>query len=162
MSEYYSSQATLEAKVIPLRVKLWGDKDRDGTVDSETLEQALAFAKNHILSVVYQRYGSQADDWDFDTAPPIIKTLSDDLAIFYLATGTQTLNPVIQQNFENAMSTLKAINLYEMTIPGVSDEDDYQIITETYDSDLTEDCTCDCHNNATMSPCCNCHCSCCH
>jgi phage gp36-like protein len=140
MSDYFSSQTTIERKVISYRVKLMADKDRDGTADTATLEQAFSSARETIVGYLTQRYGSQVDAWTFDTIPVLLKHISDDLVIFELAGGTPKVNPVIQINQEQAIAKLEKLSKYEMSLPGVADlDDDYITKTDTFDSDFEGD-----------------------
>lgn len=133
-SAYYSSQTTIEAKVRSSRVRLWGDKNADGTLDPTTLEQGLIYAKNHILAMIVRRYGSQALDWDFDSCPPLLKAVSDDLTLFYLATGANAVNPVTDANYKNAIAMLTMLRDYEADLPGVDDTPAIGTTTEETES----------------------------
>ena len=133
-SAYFSSQTTIEAKVRSSRVKLWGDKNADGTLDPATLEQALIYAKQTTLAYVVKRYGAQALDWTFDTCPPLLKAVSDDLTLFYLASGANAVNPVIELNQKNALATLAKLKDYEIDLPGTDDSPAIETLTEETES----------------------------
>lgn len=133
-SAYFSSQSTIEAKVRASRVRLWGDKNADGTLDPTTLEQGLIYAKHHILAMMSRRYGSQALAWTFDTCPPFLKAVSDDLTLYYLASGANVVNPVIDLNYKNAIAMLTNLKDYEMDLPGVDDTPAIETTTEATES----------------------------
>ena len=133
-SAYFSSQSTIEAKVRSSRVKLWGDKNADGTLDPATLEQALIYAKQTILAYVVKRYGAQALDWTFDTCPPLLKAVSDDLTLFYLASGANAVNPVIELNQKNVLAMLTMLKDYELDLPGTDDSPAIETLTEDTES----------------------------
>lgn len=133
-SAYFSSQSTIEAKVRSSRVKLWGDKNADGTLDPATLEQALIYAKQTILAYVVKRYGAQALDWTFDSCPPLLKAVSDNLTLFYLASGANVVNPVIELNQKNALSMLTMLKDYDIDLPGVDDSPAIETATEETES----------------------------
>lgn len=133
-SAYFSSQSTIEAKVRSSRVKLWGDKNADGTLDPATLEQALIYAKQTILAYVVKRYGAQALDWTFDSCPPLLKAVSDNLTLFYLASGANAINPVIELNQKNALSMLTMLKDYDIDLPGVDDSPAIETATEETES----------------------------
>lgn len=133
-SAYFSSQTTIEAKVRSSRVKLWGDKNADGTLDPTTLDQALAFAKSYILAMITRRYGTQALTWTFDTCPTLLKALSDDLTLYYLASGANAVNPVIDLNYKNAVAMLTMLKEYQADLPGVDDTPAIETITEEMES----------------------------
>lgn len=132
-TEYFSSQTTIEAKVRASRVKLWGDKNADGTLDPATLEQALASAKSIILSYVARRY-PQALDLTFSGCPPLLKALSDDLTLYYLASGANAVNPVQDLNYKNAVAMLTMIRDYENDVPELDDSTALQTTTEETES----------------------------
>lgn len=132
-TEYFSSQTTIEAKVRASRVKLWGDKNADGTLDPATLEQALASAKSIILSYVARRY-PQALDLTFSACPPLLKALSDDLTLYYLASGANAVNPVQDLNYKNAVTMLTMIRDYENDVPELDDSTALQTTTEETES----------------------------
>lgn len=133
-SAYFSSQSTIEAKVRSSRVKLWGDKNADGTLDPATLEQALVDAKHTILAYIVKRYGAQALDWTFDSCPPLLKAVSDNLTLFYLASGANAINPVIELNQKNALSMLTMLKDYDIDLPGVDDSPAIETATEETES----------------------------
>lgn len=132
-TEYFSSQTTIEAKVRASRVKLWGDKNADGTLDPATLEQALASAKSIILSYVARRY-PQALDLTFSGCPPLLRALSDDLTLYYLASGANAVNPVQDLNYKNAVAMLTMIRDYENDVPELDDSTALQTTTEETES----------------------------
>lgn len=133
-SAYFSSQTTIESKVRASRVKIWGDKNADGTLDPTTLEQAFAFAKSTVLALVSRRYGSQALNWTFDSCPSLLKAVSDDLTLYYLASGANAVNPVIDLNYKNAVAMLTMLKDYEADLPGVDDTPAIETTTEETES----------------------------
>lgn len=123
MANYYSTETTLKAKMRADRLRLLGDKENTGDVNPLTLQQGLQFAKSHILAFIWRRYGeSVTAAWTEDSAPDLIKALSDDLVIYYLATGANVVNPVVKLNFDMALETLKAIREYQQDISGINDD----------------------------------------
>jgi phage gp36-like protein len=123
MSAYYSTQATIEARVKALRIKMWGDKDNDGILDTATLTQALTAAKAEILSYVGQRYGDTVTGaWTDTTRPDMIGMISDDLTLYMLNTGSNVVHPVIIKNREEAIARLQKIADYDINVPGVTFE----------------------------------------
>lgn len=136
---YYSTQATIEAKATSNRVRIWGDKNADGTIDPASLSQALAFAKSRILAHVWRRYGdTEINSWTDTTAPDLIKGISDDLALYYLASGANAVNPVIDLNYKDATAQLVAIRDGLSDIPLIHD-DSYPTLTEQAYSDYFGD-----------------------
>lgn len=133
-SAYFSSQTTIEAKVRASRVRLWGDKNADGTLAPTTLDQGLLFAKTHILSSVKRRYGTQALIATFDSCPPLLKAVSDDLVLYYLATGANVVNPVIDMLYKNALATLENIREYRVDVPEWDDTPAIETATEETES----------------------------
>lgn len=123
MSAYYSTQATIEARVKALRIKMWGDKDQDGVLDTATLTQALVAAKVEILSYIGQRYGTTLTNaWTDTTRPDMIGQLSDDLTLYYLNSGSNVIHPLILKNREDALQKLTFLRDYVLSLPGVDFE----------------------------------------
>lgn len=117
MSAYYSTQARLEALASTARVKLFGDKNRDGTVDSTSLTQALAFAKNHIDALLCRRFQGTPFTWTSATVPPVLIPISDNLALYYLASGSIGVTEAIQRNYDQAIQFLQDIVDRKLDIP---------------------------------------------
>ncbi len=128
MGIYFSTEATLTAKVKTTRLKLWGDRDRDNVLDPTTLTQAMSTAQAQILASLYDRYGSQTDDWDSDSVPELLKSVSDSLSIYYLAAGSNAVNETVRDARTEAMQTLAALAAYDITLPGVTDSGDYDMM----------------------------------
>jgi phage gp36-like protein len=119
----YSTQATIEARVKALRIKMWGDKNDDGVLDTATLTQALVNAKVEILSYIGQRYGTTlTDTWTDTTRPDMIGQLSDDLTLYYLNTGSNAVHPIVAKNREEAVKRLEMLRDYVLSLPGVEFE----------------------------------------
>jgi phage gp36-like protein len=142
MSNYFSTEASIKAKVRSLRVNLWGDKDRDGSLDTQTLTQALTFAKSTIMSRLYPRYTvaeiedlTTTTDTDLQDAAGLLKTYSDDLVLYYLASGSNVVNPIIKLSYDTTLDALDKMECYKLSLPGISDTNDYQTVTETLESD---------------------------
>ena len=136
---YYSTQASIEATVTSNRVRIWGDKNADGTVDPASLSQALAFAKSRILAHVWRRYGDAiVSAWTETTAPELIQGISDDLTLYYLASGANALNPIIEMNYKDAVAMLAQIRDGIADIPSISDNS-YEVTTETAYSEFDND-----------------------
>lgn len=138
MSVYYSTQATLEAKAMAARVRVWGDKDANGSLDNTSMIQAFSYAKATILSYIAQRYGSQVSSWDSDSAPSLIKAISDDLSLYYLASGNNAINSIIEMNRQLSISTLEMIADYKIQIFDINDSSDYDTYTCLRESDFEE------------------------
>jgi len=140
MSAYWSSETTIKNKVKASRINLYGDKNRDGSVDPDSLTQGLNFAKQRILMYVEDRYGAQCDDWDSDTVPDALKNISDDLTIYYLASGQNEVNPIVLRNYEMAIDLLEKLHDGMVSLPGVSDfETDTETVTSYSHSIYSDD-----------------------
>ena len=139
MSVYFSSQETIEAKVKAARINIWGDRNRDGELDADTLAQALTYAKSKILGYLQTRYGAQIHDWTLSDVPDLLRDISDTLTLFYIAAGQNAMNDVIKLTYDEVIETLKAIRNYEMDIPEVSDSDSYMTVTEDMESTFEEE-----------------------
>jgi len=139
MSAYFSTEASIIAKNKEARVKLWGDRNRDGVLDPTTVSQALVFAKSRILAFIQTRYGSQILEWDSNSVPDVLRDISDTLALWYIATGQNAINETIEKLHVNAIKELKMLRLYEMDIPEVSDSDSYMTVTDDMESTFEEE-----------------------
>jgi phage gp36-like protein len=119
----YSTQATIEARVKALRIKMWGDKNEDGVVDEATLTQAFSGAAAEILAYIGQRYGTTVTGvWTETTRPDLIGMISDDLSLYLLNTGSNVMHPLIIKNREDAIKRLEMIRDYVLSLPGVEFE----------------------------------------
>ena len=140
MSEFFSSETTIKARVKASRINLYGDKDRDGALDPLALEQALSYARQTILMALINRYGSQVEAWDDLTVPAALRFISDDLTIYYLASGQYAVNPVVQAAYEAALNNLLKISEGEWSLPGISDhENEAEALTLTTQSIYADD-----------------------
>lgn len=118
---YYSTQARIEAKASASRVLLFGDKDRDGSIDSASLSQALTAAVNLIKSYTIKRFGkATVDAWDSSTVPGLLQDISDTITLFYLASGSNQLNPVVKLLYDEAKEMLCQIRDGELDLSEVS------------------------------------------
>jgi phage gp36-like protein len=134
MSAYYSTQATIEARVKTLRVKMWGDHNEDGVIDTATLTQALTAAKCEILTYIGQRYGTTlTDTWTDSTRPDLIGMISDDITLYFLNAGSNVIHPIISKNHEDAVKRLEGLRDYVLSLPGV----EFEGGTETTTARLT-------------------------
>ena len=123
MSEYYSTEASVQTKVIALDIQYWLDPDGDDVIDSDALNNALSEAKGEILSYVEPRYGSSVvDDWDSDTRPDYIGEISDWITLYKTLPGHSAEHPVALKRYAESLDKLEKIAKYELMIPGVDFE----------------------------------------
>lgn len=128
---YYSTQETIEARIKALRIKMWGDKDGDGVLDSATLTQALTAAKAEILVYIGQRYGTTVTDtWTETTRPDLIGMISDDITLYVLNTGSNVTHPIVVSNYNRAVAFLQRLEDYTISLPGVEFQAGQQYSTE--------------------------------
>lgn len=126
----YSTQATLEARVKALRLKMWGDKNEDGVLDTASMSQAFAGAQAEILAYIGQRYGATVTStWAEATRPDLIGMISDDLALYLLNAGSNVMHPLIAKNREDAIKRLELLRDYDLTLPGVEFESGTETMT---------------------------------
>lgn len=131
MGEYYSTQATLEARASALRLKGWIDYDNDGVINAETLERAQKFSRGEIRDMLESIVGSDTiDTWTDATVPESVGSISDDLCIWYCTTTNPALAKQVQVLYTEAMKRLKAMADGSRTI--------YGVITAASDSYVTE------------------------
>lgn len=120
MSEYFSTQASVQAKVTALDIQYWLDPDGDGNIDEDALTSALSEAKAEILSYVEPRYGSSVvDDWDSTTRPAFIGEISDWITLYKTLPGYAATHPVVIRSYDECMAKLQKVANYEIMVPGV-------------------------------------------
>jgi len=106
---YWATQAELEAKILSSRLKNWGDKDRDGLIETVSLANAFQEAQGVCSSFITERFGGYLRDWTATTVPYLIKSCYLDLAVWAVATGSNQISPTVQKRYEEALKTLQAI-----------------------------------------------------
>ncbi|MCP4568510.1 MAG: DUF1320 domain-containing protein [FCB group bacterium] len=120
MSVYYSTEASVEAKVAALDIQHWLDPDGDGNIDEDALTSALSEAKEEILSYVEKRYGSTiVDAWDSDTRPAWIGQVSDWLTLYHSLPGYSAENPIALRRYDENIVRLQKVARFELMIPGI-------------------------------------------
>ena len=123
MSEYYSTQESVQAKVTALDIQFWLDPDGDESIDEDALTSALSEAKGEILAYVEPRYGSTVvDAWDSTTRPDYIGELSDWITLYKTLPGHSAEHPVALRRYDESMVKLQKVANYELMIPGVDFE----------------------------------------
>lgn len=123
MSVYYSTQASVQAKVTALDIQYWLDPDGDDSIDTDALTSALEGAKAEILSYVEPRYGATVTDaWDSDTRPNYIGEISDWITLYKTLPGHSAEHPVALRLYQESLTKLEKIRTYELMIPGVDFE----------------------------------------
>lgn len=127
---FWVTQAELEAKVLSSRLQNWGDKNRDGTVDSATLTLACQEAQSRLYAYLGGRYGESMRAWTNATTPWLVKSLYLDLALWFFATGSNTISPTVQKRYEEALTTLEQLR-----------KGDLELFDEINDTMLTENST---------------------
>jgi len=137
----FSTEETITAKIKTAKLKLWGDRNRDGVLDPDTLTQAIDSAQAQILAALYARYGTQVEDWTIGTVPDILKSISDSLTIFYIASGSNAINESVKLSYDNAMLNLTKLSVlndksfvFDLSLPGISDSSDNDTTTAQFES----------------------------
>lgn len=123
MSEYFSTQASVQAKVTALDIQLWLDPNDTGSIDEDALKSALSGAKGEVLSYVEPRYGSTiVDAWDSTTRPDYIGEISDWITLYKTLPGHSAEHPVALRLYDESMAKLQKVANYELMIPGIDFE----------------------------------------
>jgi len=118
----FSTQATVEARASSARVKLWTDKNKDGTPDPDTLTQGFQFATGLIFEKLQQRYGeTELASWTISTAPARILRISDDLCMWVFSSGLNAQNPLIQVIYDEAIQSLDDIASTKVSLYGATE-----------------------------------------
>jgi hypothetical protein len=148
-TEYFSTEASVQAKATALDIQWWLDPDKDGNIDQDALESGMKQAKSAILSYVQQRYGSTVTDlWDSDTRPEFIGQASDWLTLYYTLPGYSIDHPAAVRFYEQSIADLEAIRDYTRMIPGVTFQSGQEFATESTteeDSDCVYDYDTECY-----------------
>ncbi len=126
----YSTQTTIENKVKASRIRLWGDRDRDSVLDPGTLAAALKQAKAKIDAMLCRRFGTQVYAWTYSTVPEVLHDISDDLVLYYFASGSNQMSPQIKTNRDLSWELLLFIARGDMDIFDPSGN----IVTESAES----------------------------
>jgi phage gp36-like protein len=110
MSEYYSTQASIEARISSLRLAGYVDRDSDGIPDESALVSGFAYARGLIRGKLAGRYGwTLIGGWDFDSAPELIKSISDDLCIYQYYVSNPRFYEAAERIRTNALELLDAL-----------------------------------------------------
>jgi len=139
---YYSTQASIEARISALRLNGYIDFDGDDSPDEASLTSAYTFARSQIRGRLESKYGADLiDDWDSDTVPDLASTISDDLCIYQIFISNPRFTEIGQTLRTNALDDLDniadgKINLYNVEAPVV---DVYQVERSKSDFDPERD-----------------------
>lgn len=136
MANVFSSEATISAKVKLAKLKVWGDRDRDGTLDPLMLASALKSAASTITAALYRRYGAQVLTWDIDddSVPDLLETVSDKLTIYEIASGNNVINESVKTWQQEALKTLSDVASYNILLPGIAEAGASEISTASFES----------------------------
>lgn len=136
MAEYYSTQATIEARISSFRLTGHIDFDDDDSPDAASLTAAYKFARGLIRGKLEDRFGSTIiDTWDSDTVPELVQIISDDLCIYQIMMSNVKLAPVLQIIYTNAKDMLTEIADGKIGIYGTDGPTDDEWVTERTPSD---------------------------
>lgn len=126
---YWSTQTILETKILSSRLLNWGDKNRDGTLDTASLTQAFKAAQGLISGYITARYGSSViTTWTSSTVPWLIQDIYNVISLYWFVTGSNQISPSVQMMYDNAIKQLEAIRDNELD---VFDETNETILTES-------------------------------
>ena len=118
---YYSSQASIEARISALRLNGYIDRNADGFPDDEALESGQKEARGLIRGYLKRAYESTViDAWDIDddTVPDLINAISDQLCIRVFYSSNPRFQESANQAYREAIAQLEMIrdgkiDLYE-------------------------------------------------
>ena len=118
--EALSTQATVEARASAARVKLWTDKNKDGTPDPTTLDQGFQFATGLIFGHLVKKFGETVlASWTISTAPAEILRISDALCMWYFSSGNNSQNELVREIYQDAVQRLIDISSGARRLYGV-------------------------------------------
>jgi phage gp36-like protein len=120
MSEYYSTQTSIENRMSASRLLGFVDRDADGSPDSAALEAAFIEARAIIRGYLKRDYDATTiDAWTDTTCPELINVISDWLCIRTIYVNNPRLMEVAQLMYERVMDMLEKIRSGEMDIYGL-------------------------------------------
>ena len=131
----YSSQSTIQASSSFEKLRAYSDKNKDGVIDSTTVNKAINDAEGVINSKLYERYGSTLTSCD-ETTSVTLTMISDAITLYFLALTNNAVSLPIDLRYKAAMAELEAIREYKQSIPELSDANKWETTTE--DLELTE------------------------
>lgn len=137
MSEYYSTQSTIEARISSTRLNDYLDGDNDTLADENSLESAFKAARSIIRDRLVNRFGSTViAAWDSDTVPDTIQRISDDLSIYQIFITNPVFLESMQILRQNALDELDLIAGGAIALYGVTPETDDLMDTGRIKSDF--------------------------
>jgi len=112
MSEYYSTQSSLEARISALRLSGLIDYDDDGSLDDDgALLAGQKMARGLIRGKLEPLYGeTEIATWDSDTVPELVGQISDDLCIYQFLLTNPRINPA---NYDVSVIRANALELLD-------------------------------------------------
>jgi phage gp36-like protein len=138
-TEYYSTQASVQARIGLTRLTNLTDFSGDDAPDTETLEAGFQEARGIIRGKLEPLYGStEIDTWDSDTAPELVRTISDQLCVkmFYVGNPHFEGAEAAQEIYDNAMELLDKVASGEITLYGVAGVIDGVFVVDRIPSDF--------------------------
>ena len=137
----YSTQATIVNQISTKRLTIYTKND-GSTIDAATVQIGIDYAGAYIYGRLVPVFGETiVDAWLLpDDVPPMVQTLSNDLAIYRFSVVRPDLAPKAPPNFQAMVdATLDRIVAGTMTIPGVNAPVTDQFLTEPTTSDFDVD-----------------------
>ena len=125
----YSTQTTIENSCSVERVKIYGDKNKDGVLDTSILTKAINDAEGIIKGYLYERYGSTLDSAD-STTSKLLTAISDSIALYMLASTNNAITIPIDIKYKAAIEFLEKLREYKLSIPELSDANRWETVTE--------------------------------
>jgi phage gp36-like protein len=125
----YSTQTTIENSCSVEKIRLYGDKNKDGVVDTSALNKAINDAEGIIYGYLYERYTTLLDSAD-STTSKLLTFISDSISVYLLAATNNAISIPIDLRYKTAMDLLEKIKNYEINLPGFADTNRWETITE--------------------------------
>jgi phage gp36-like protein len=112
----YATLQNLEDRNGEANVLLVADRDGDGSVDTEAVNNALSDSTEEIDSYVGVKY-----DLPLVSVPPILERICCDITMYRLAYDASSLTEEIRQRYDDALAWLKKLAEGKVTL-GLDDE----------------------------------------
>jgi phage gp36-like protein len=129
MSAYYSTQATIEARISALRLAGFTDRNADSLPDTAALEAGFKEARGIIRGYIFnyaEGYDYDISVWTDTTVPELIQSISDKLCIKMYYSGNPRFQDAAKALYDEAIALLESIRdgkleIYEIASTGTAD-----------------------------------------
>jgi phage gp36-like protein len=123
MSTYYSTQATITARISLLRLAGFTDRNVDGVPDTDAMEAGFKEARGIIRGYIHdycKGYGYDLSVWTDSTVPELIQAISDKLCIKLYYASNPRFQEIAKTIYDEAIGLLEQIRAGNLDIYEIS------------------------------------------